>query len=60
MDNRFTRPDEQLDRLAICIDQAGLIALVAQVQANDELAVRQMSAGLCDVLNRGDRPTLER
>ena len=37
MDNRFTWPDEQFDRLAIRIDQTSLLVLVAQVKANDEL-----------------------
>ncbi len=50
-------------RASTWLEEQGLLdeALHHAVAAGDvDLAARQMSAGLCDVLNRGDRPTLER
>jgi LuxR family transcriptional regulator, maltose regulon positive regulatory protein len=50
-------------RASIWLEEHGLIeeALHHALAAGDlDLAARQMSAGLCEVLNREDRPTLER
>jgi len=60
------RPDQVTDlhRLASAwLEEHGLLdeALHHALAASDiDLAARQMNAGLCEVLNRADRPTLER